>query len=89
MRQSGNEEDTSFWDDPWLEEGVTLRERFLRLAGLSLDLEVSVRVLCRMGWGVGGGVELEEAAFCVGGGISGRMLLIKMHSHMLIGLKVY
>jgi hypothetical protein len=39
----------------WLEEGVTLRERFPRLAGLSLKSEVLVGILCRSGWEVGGG----------------------------------
>ncbi|GAU10824.1 hypothetical protein TSUD_425310, partial [Trifolium subterraneum] len=51
----GNGEDSLFWDDPWLEEGVSLRDRFPRLAGLFTDQGVSVGEMCRRGWDMGGG----------------------------------
>ncbi|MCI45495.1 cysteine-rich receptor-like protein kinase [Trifolium medium] len=43
-----------FWDDPWLGEGIVLRERFPRLTGLSSEPGISVGALYRRGWGVGG-----------------------------------
>ncbi|GAU26575.1 hypothetical protein TSUD_266890 [Trifolium subterraneum] len=30
FKQVGNGEDSLFWDDPWLEEGMSLRDRFPR-----------------------------------------------------------
>ncbi|GAU22483.1 hypothetical protein TSUD_296020 [Trifolium subterraneum] len=55
FKQVGNGEDSLFWDDPWLEEGVSLRDRFPRLAGLFTDQVVSVGEMCRRGWDMGGG----------------------------------
>ncbi|GAU45510.1 hypothetical protein TSUD_129560 [Trifolium subterraneum] len=43
-----------FLDDPWLEEGVSLRDRFHRLAGLFTDQGVPVEEMCRRGWDMGG-----------------------------------
>ncbi|GAU49774.1 hypothetical protein TSUD_141640 [Trifolium subterraneum] len=55
FKQAGNKEDSLFWDDPWLEEGVSLRDRFPRLACLFTDQGVSVGEMCRRGWDIGGG----------------------------------
>ncbi|GAU11113.1 hypothetical protein TSUD_197370 [Trifolium subterraneum] len=55
FKQVGNGEDSLFWDDLWLEEGVSLRDRFPRLAGLFTDQGVSVGEMCRRGWDMGGG----------------------------------
>lgn len=43
----GNRENTTFWNEPWVEGGL-LRERFARLYSLSLDKEVLVADL--VGW---------------------------------------
>ncbi|MCH87751.1 putative non-LTR retroelement reverse transcriptase related protein, partial [Trifolium medium] len=54
FRRLGNEEDSLFWDDPWLGEGIVLSEPFPRLSGLSSEPEISMGALYRRGWGVGG-----------------------------------
>lgn len=55
-RRIGNCENTSFWSDPWLENGV-LQDRFRRLFKLTVDPNVSVAAMKMDAWVVGGGEE--------------------------------
>jgi hypothetical protein len=52
--QAGNGEDSLFWNDHWLEEWMSLLDRFPRLVYLFTDQRVSVGEMCSRGRDVGG-----------------------------------
>ncbi|GAU25874.1 hypothetical protein TSUD_164150 [Trifolium subterraneum] len=52
-RQVGNESDTFFWTDPWV-DGTPLSEWFGRLFDLAANKSVYVADVFQSGWGVGG-----------------------------------
>ncbi|GAU46642.1 hypothetical protein TSUD_246690 [Trifolium subterraneum] len=52
-RRVGNDRDTLFWLDPWLEE-CPLQRSFCRLYDLAENKSVSVADMFEAGWGIGG-----------------------------------
>ncbi|GAU32175.1 hypothetical protein TSUD_68460 [Trifolium subterraneum] len=55
VRKVGDEVETFFWTDPWL-DGIPLCERFQRLFDLSVNKSSTVAECFSLGWGVGGEV---------------------------------
>ncbi|CAJ2631793.1 unnamed protein product [Trifolium pratense] len=53
VRQVGDESDTFFWTDPWV-DGISLRERYGRLFDLAENKSASVAEMFMRGWEVGG-----------------------------------
>ena len=69
-RSVGNRKNTLFWSDVWL-GGVSFRVRFRRLFDLTVLKGEFVFDMWQLGWGGGGGVEVEAEIIRLGGGVGG------------------